>query len=101
MRFVVLAIFVVLLVATTSCFAATEHNRKLLNDGTTHEIHQRKLKESVDSSVNNHHYIPRQDFGNGGGSSSDANLENHHYIPRQDFNNGGSIGDANDNEIKT
>ncbi|PWA77343.1 hypothetical protein CTI12_AA231110 [Artemisia annua] len=100
MRFVVFAIFVVLLVATTSCFAATDH-RKNLKDDTSHETHQRKLKESVDSSVNNHHYIPRQDFGNGGGSPSDANLENHHYLPRQDFNNGGSTGDANnDSETK-
>lgn len=84
------------MVAATSCLAQ-EHHRKILNDETAHEIHQRKLKESTDSTVNNHHYIPRSEYGNGGGSTDDANLLNHHYIPRQDFNNDGG---SHDDEMK-
>lgn len=100
MRFIVLCLFVVLVVATTSC-SAIEHHRKSLKDEISHEIHQQKLIESAEGSINNHHYIPRQDYGNGGGTPTDSSVENHHYLPRQDFNNGGSTGDDSNNETKS
>lgn len=94
-----IALLVVLAMASTACLAI-EHHQKTLKDEMSHKVYQRKLKESIDGTVNNHHYIPRQDYGNGGGPSTDASLENHHYIPRQDFNNGGYTGDANNDDIK-
>ncbi|KAJ0623595.1 hypothetical protein HanIR_Chr01g0033941 [Helianthus annuus] len=100
MRCFGVAILVLLAMVATSCLAI-EHHRKALKDETSHEIYQRKLTESsTDDTVSNHHYIPRQNYGNGGGSSDDASIENHHYIPRQDFNNnGGYTGDAANNDI--
>ncbi|KAJ0948793.1 hypothetical protein HanRHA438_Chr01g0031671 [Helianthus annuus] len=89
MRFFVVALLVVLAMAATSCLAI-EHHQKTLLDETRHKIYQRKLKDSVDSTVNYHHYIPRQDYGKGGDSSIGASdQENHHHLSRDDWNNGG------------
>ncbi|KAH7863757.1 hypothetical protein Vadar_021609 [Vaccinium darrowii] len=72
MRFLRLAL---LLIMVSSCLAT---NRKVLSEvhgshsrDARHLIENEKGKlDSTGSSVNNHHYIPREDFNNFNGGSS-------------------------------
>ncbi|KAD5803407.1 hypothetical protein E3N88_14767 [Mikania micrantha] len=102
MKLFVVALLVVLVMAeATFCLAIEHHQQETLKYITSHKTYHRKLKESIDSTVDNHHYIPRQEYGNDGGSSTDTKVENHHTLPRQDFNNGGYSGDAENNDTTT
>ncbi|KAJ6403325.1 hypothetical protein OIU84_015265 [Salix udensis] len=74
MRFLVLALAFALL--SSSCLAA---HRKALHVEIIHGPKQRQLaaEKAVNagypgSTVNNHHYIPRQDFNNFGGDGGDG-----------------------------
>ncbi|KAL8204740.1 hypothetical protein R6Q57_010363 [Mikania cordata] len=98
MKLFMVTLLVLVMTEATFCLAVEHHQQETLKDKTSHKTYHRKLKESIDSTVNNHHYIPRQEYGNDGGSSTDAKVENHHTLPRQDFNNGGYSGDAENND---
>ncbi|CAN4119294.1 unnamed protein product [Withania somnifera] len=63
MRFIVVAVLVMLVMTTTSNIATSrnliENNKDDSND----------FGQEGSRNVNNHHYIPRQDFNNGDGGA--------------------------------
>ncbi|MED6122074.1 hypothetical protein PIB30_036405 [Stylosanthes scabra] len=86
---VITTLLLLLMVAISSCMATYNNRRALVMVTNLHEDHELLPQENgVLSDDNDHHQIPRKDYGNPGTGQhtiTDENDNGHHIIPRKDY----------------